>query len=116
MKKFIIPLFFLAMLVSCNSASQETNEPATTTQPEASIPQENLLNIRFDVRGMTCTGCENTIKKGVAELPGVVDVSASHTDSTAIVAFDKTRTSIEDITAVINDKGYRVEGYEMVMQ
>lgn len=114
MKVLFSFLFMATLLFSCNSSTQTDNKAAVGE--EKSIAPEDLLNIKFDVRGMTCEGCENTIKKSVGELPGVVEVSASHTDSMAIVKFDKTLTTIEDITSTINSKGYKVEGYEIEME
>jgi len=43
----------------------------------------------------------------------VSDVTASHTDSVAVVTFDKSQTSIDQISQAIESKGYEVAGYEI---
>lgn len=60
------------------------------------------------VSGMTCTGCENTIKAAVSKLKGVHEVKASFIDSVAVVRFDTTIVSKVDISNQISNSGYPV--------
>ena len=64
--------------------------------------------------GMTCGGCERTVKNAVGELPGVQEVTASHTDSVAVVIFDKTQAGFDAMKSAINDKGYKAIDYKVV--
>lgn len=114
MKNLMLLVLAVSLICACNQGQNETG--GDTTNETTGIAEENVLKMKFEVSGMTCTGCEKTIKKSVKELPGIVEVEASHQDSIAFVKFDKSQTTIEDITASINEKGYQVDGYEMVME
>ena len=57
---------------------------------------------------MTCKGCENTVKRKIGELEGIVEVTASHTNKNAVIKFDAEKVSADDIAAVIVNSGYKV--------
>jgi copper chaperone CopZ len=61
---------------------------------------------RFDVTGMTCGGCERALGRAVSRVPGVQDVSASHTDRVAIVTYDEGVTTPAAIATAIRQAGY----------
>lgn len=94
-------LFFL--LAGCKNtrpgSHQETAEISDTLL---------LKTTTLRINGMTCTGCENTIKKMVGEIEGVKEVKASFSDSVATVVFDTSMASIVVISETINNLGYEV--------
>lgn len=65
--------------------------------------------LTLPVRGMTCGGCENAVKRAVGAMPGVSDVAASHQDARVVVTYDPTLVAPADIEAKIGRLGYRVE-------
>ena len=67
-----------------------------------------METLTLTVTGMTCGGCENAVKRGLARLEGVGDVIASHADAKVIVTYDASRVSPEDIRARIGAMGYAV--------
>jgi len=95
------------MIAGCNSATESQQEQSTE---KAQVNPDHVVLIDMDVNGMTCTGCENTIKTGVSELDGVVSVEASHTDAKTWIKADTTLVDIDKIKAVISAKGYEVAG------
>ena len=66
----------------------------------------------FEIEGMTCSGCEAHVKHAAAELDGVIQTIASHTDGTAKVEFDASKITKEDIIAAIKTTGYKVTPIE----
>jgi copper chaperone len=64
--------------------------------------------LTLNVTGMTCGGCENAVKRGLARLDGVAEVTASHAESRVAVTYDATRVTPEEIKARIGAMGYRV--------
>ena len=72
------------------------------------INQSDIQTVNFDVQGMTCAGCEESIKHAVNELNGIVNVTPSYEKENTEVKFDKTKTSKEDIEKAINATGYKV--------
>lgn len=57
---------------------------------------------------MTCGGCENAVKKALAQLDGVEDVSASHAANLVGVTIDTTRVTREMLKERIEALGYEV--------
>ncbi len=64
----------------------------------------------FSVKGMTCGGCENSIKTALMNVDGVLKViDVSHKEGVAEVCYDPTKTSSDDLATVITNKGYAAE-------
>jgi len=72
------------------------------------VNASNIETVNFNIQGMTCTGCEETIKYAVNELDGIVTVTPSYENESAEVKFDNTKTSKEKIEKAINATGYTV--------
>ena len=64
----------------------------------------------FSVKGMTCGGCENSIKTALTKVDGVCKViSISHKDGVAKVCYDAAKTSSDALATVISNKGFGAE-------
>ena len=98
----MIGLAFFALLGACNNPKK--------TNTEAVVPTPDTITTLLQVSGMTCNHCEMSVKTGVSELPGIIEVSASFTDSSAYIKYDASLVDIDDITAAIVKKGYQVDG------
>lgn len=68
----------------------------------------HLETAKFNITGMTCTGCEAHITHAINELDGIQLVEASYLKGQAIVQFDSTKTNKDQITHAINATGYQV--------
>lgn len=62
----------------------------------------------LDVEGMTCSHCENAVKKSVGALPGVSSVAVNLQDKKVAVEFDPDKVTVEVIKQTIEDQGYDV--------
>ncbi|MFB6319302.1 cation transporter [Saccharicrinis sp. FJH54] len=100
----ILSLALLLLISACN------NKKSTTENSEATDAKIELQTYNFDVEGMTCTGCEQTIQANVRKLEGIQLVSASHTDKNAVVSFDPDKTDTTAIKQAIVGSGYTVTG------
>jgi copper chaperone len=67
-----------------------------------------METLTLNVTGMTCGGCENAVKRGLARLEGVGEVTASHAEAKVAVTFDPARVSADEIKARIGAIGYTV--------
>ena len=114
MKKILFLLVLIGLLSGCSGNKDKIGGANDADDQELVVAPENLVKIEFIVGGMTCTGCENTVKEGIAELGGIVEVTASHLDSTAVVQFDKTKATPEQMAEVIQKRGYEVLGHEVI--
>lgn len=104
-------LFFIALIAvfmaGCSGKSTSTDNAAQSTTAVAN------KTVSLVIDGMTCTGCENTIQEAVTKIPGIVTIKASHLDSTAVVSFDSTQTSVAAIGEAITVAGYDFKGEKL---
>jgi copper chaperone CopZ len=63
-----------------------------------------MTTVTFNIPGINCGHCENTIKMEVSDMPGVTAVEASSQTKTATITFDAPATSdsIKTLLAEIN--------------
>jgi len=83
----------------------------SSNQKGISIEKQNVQNIKIDIEGMTCKACEATIEKVVLETGGVGSVKASSEDKNAMISFDRTKTTIDEIAKAIATTGYKPLSY-----
>lgn len=76
------------------------------------IENSKLSVIEFNIEGMTCTSCEGHIEHAVNKLSGIVSVKASYENENAIIEYDSTQTSLQDITEAIGTTGYKIINIE----
>lgn len=62
--------------------------------------------LTLDVTGMTCGGCENAIKRGLATVPGVQSVDASHQSGAVTLQIDPGRFNRATALAKLEKLGY----------
>ena len=102
-------LFFIALIAAfiagCSGKSTSTDNAVQAT---TNAVAEKTVTLAID--GMTCTGCENTVQEAVTKIDGVKSIKASHLDSTAVVSFDASKTSIAAIGDAITEAGYEFKG------
>lgn len=61
------------------------------------------------VEGMSCSHCENSVKKAVGALNGVDSVAVDLKSKKVTVEYDVERVSLDTIKDTIEDQGYDVE-------
>lgn len=62
----------------------------------------------LQVKGMTCTGCENRVRTALQRLEGVVTANADHRAAAVSLRFDPERISEEQIKERIRAGGYDI--------
>ena len=67
-----------------------------------------MKKIELNVKGMSCTGCENRIKNAVSSIDGVVDVTANFKTGVVTVDLDD-KIDENTISERIEDIGFEVE-------
>ena len=68
------------------------------------------VNHTIAIKGMTCTGCENSLSTALKGVDGVNNVvSISYKDEKAVVCVDPAKCTAETLTKAITDKGYTAE-------
>jgi len=101
MKNIFYIVLVAAFIAGCSGKSSSTDNTTATVAKKT---------VTLAVEGMTCTGCENTVSEAVTKIAGVSEIKASYVDSTAIVTFDPSKTSVDEIGAAITEAGYEFKG------
>jgi len=91
----------IALLTACSNSAKQATEQSQQATAEP-------VEVTYHVEGMTCDHCEQSIQKGVSELPGVQSVEANHEDSTTVVIYDPSKTDSTAIVEAIEKRGYTV--------
>ena len=99
MKKllYVIVLFAVA---ACNSGTKKTNEPTTPVQISESV---------IDIGGLHCDACVASVEKGINALDGIETVKVTLEDSTAVVQYNSSAVSIEEIEKSIEKRGFSIK-------
>ena len=64
--------------------------------------------LTLTVTGMTCGGCENTIKRALSMIDGVYGVTARHGDNVVTLRYDSAKVTPAAIASHIQMMGYDV--------
>jgi len=107
MKNIILIPVLALVLFSVEATAQNKNLEAQKV--ETSVDEQNLTTVQFKITGITCAGCSNGIYKAVKAVDGVTEHSVEYPGDIAVIQFDKRKTSMEALKAVIEKKGYKVE-------
>jgi mercuric ion transport protein len=78
-----------------------------TTEPAAMQP--TVARVSFKVTGMSCAGCEETIKLALEQTPGVRGSEVSYDRGDAVVEYDPAVTDVAKIRKAIDETGYTCE-------
>lgn len=65
-------------------------------------------HLTLTVTGMTCGGCENAVKRVLAMVEGVSNVTASHSANRVTLDIDTSKATKEAVAAAIARAGYKV--------
>jgi copper chaperone CopZ len=110
MKNLLVITVLVLSLTSFQVKAQQCC-PTSKSQTimEASINQQTTNTVKFKIDGITCAGCSNAIYNALKEVEGVVEHSVEYPGDIAIIKFENTKTNIEALKKIIENKGYKVE-------
>jgi len=63
----------------------------------------------FNVTGMSCSSCANSIEKGVGKMPGVEAASVNYATEKLVIEYDESKVNIEEINNTVTKLGYKME-------
>jgi len=67
-----------------------------------------MATINLNVSGMSCGGCEKSIRNALLGHDGVNEVTASHEAGTVEISFDETKIAKDALAGAIEDAGFDV--------
>ncbi len=62
----------------------------------------------YEVKGMTCVICKNTVEKGLCKLEGVSSCKVNLLENEATVVFDENKVTEQDLAKKTSDLGYEL--------
>ncbi len=67
-----------------------------------------MENLIFNVKGMSCMGCVNSVKNVLEPISGVAKVEVNLENGQVSIAFDSNQARPDQFKAAIEDAGYEV--------
>ncbi|WP_029420768.1 heavy-metal-associated domain-containing protein [Alicyclobacillus macrosporangiidus] len=68
-----------------------------------------MATATITVKGMTCSGCVNSVTKALKGVEGVQEASVDLQGQKATVTFDEAKTNVAKLKEAIEDAGYDTE-------
>ncbi|MCL6517883.1 copper ion binding protein [Alicyclobacillus sp.] len=68
-----------------------------------------MTTTTITVKGMTCSGCVNSVTKALQRVAGVQEAKVDLAGQKATVTFDESKTSVAQLKEAIEDAGYDTE-------
>jgi mercuric ion binding protein len=62
--------------------------------------------VTLDVPGMTCASCPYIVQSAISGVDGVISVVADSDTRTAVVVYEDTATTVDEIAQASTDAGY----------
>ncbi len=67
-----------------------------------------MTSIKLNVEGITCGGCEKSIRNALLAHDGVNEATASHTTGVVDIEFDETKIQQDKLQLAIEDAGFDI--------
>lgn len=94
--------------IVCNSDEPDWSELKDAVAGAGfSIPSDST-KISFDVNGMHCAGCVNSVEKAIDSVKGVFGSDVNLATEKAVISFDKHLTNPDEIAAAVQDAGFEL--------
>lgn len=107
-----IPIILLAF--ACQNTPKQSEKQVKENTEEVILA--NAQKIEISIEGMTCTGCENTIKNTISGFEGVYSTDANFEKGIAVLEIDSTKVDILKIEEAINEVGYKATGHKKMSE
>jgi copper chaperone CopZ len=62
------------------------------------------------VEGMHCSGCENTVGRVIASLPGVKSAKADLGSASVSLEYDPSKVTVDQVKEAVGKFGYKIVG------
>lgn len=112
MKSLLILLGSLILITTanvCGFGVCRANAACKVVKHSSLISSEGPKTVTLKITGMSCAGCANHIHTALLKLGGVISDEVKFPGDIAIVKYDATRVSEEQIVKVIEEAGYKAE-------
>lgn len=81
--------------------------PIADWEPRASMPALEPRTVTLRIEGMTCGGCVFGVRKVLTKLDGVSSAEVSYANQSAVVTYDSSKVTVEQMVTAIRTLGYK---------
>lgn len=106
-KKFLLFVTLFAGLMLAFPYYSQIFYP-NTSKLVVYVKESNISEVEYNIKGMTCSGCEAHIESEVNKLKGIILVKANHEKGNTIVKYDKTKVVNNEIKDAVKKTGYKI--------
>lgn len=72
------------------------------------VDKTNIATVQLNIKGMDCEGCTAHINGELSKVNGVIEANTSYKNANTIVKFDNSKTSVDSLSNIVNNIGYKV--------
>ena len=94
--------------IVCNSDEPGWPELKNAVSEAGFSISSDITKISFEVNGMHCAGCVNSVSKAIDSIEGVIESDVNLATEKAVVTFDKHLTDPDEIAAAVQDAGFEL--------
>ena len=106
-KKFLLFVTLFAGLMLAFPYYSQIFYP-NTSKVVVYVKESNISEVEYNIKGMTCSGCEAHIESEVNKLKGIILVKANHEKGNTFVKYDKTKVANNEIKDAVKKTGYKI--------
>lgn len=81
--------------------------PTVVRATSAAVPAVEPRRITLSIEGMTCGSCVISVRRVLTRLDGVRSAEVSYENQRAVVTYDASKVTIEQMIAAIETLGYK---------
>ena len=107
-KGFLGIVTVLAVLLLAFPYYSDAFFPKQNNQKVVYVQESQVQIITWDIKGMTCIGCEATVENAANGVDGVLEADAIYDTRQVTIKYDRSKTNQETIKAAINKTGFTV--------
>ncbi len=109
-KRFLAAITIFAIITLAFPYYSHIFYPGKETGKEVVYVSENDVDeLSFSIKGMTCSGCEAHIESEVNKLDGILTVKSDYQKANTVVKYDGSRTTAREIKEAILRTGYTID-------
>lgn len=88
--------------------------PKQQTKNVMVVENNNIQSASFNIKGMSCKGCETEVNNELHKVAGVIDAQTFYDKGTSIVKYDKSKATVDQLKNAIAKTGYKVTDYKLL--
>lgn len=100
-------LVLLANVCGCGIC--KANATDKMVKYSSAISNEDPKAVTLKITGMSCAGCASHIHKELSKTPGIISDKIKYPGDVALIKYDASKISVDEIIKVIDKAGYKAE-------